>query len=62
MAETKSYYKIQDVCKVLECSQSVGYKVMRQLNDELRAKGYITISGRVNVAYFNERVYNGAKT
>ena len=60
--EARSYYKVDDVCKVLECSKSIGYKVMRQLNDELRAKGYITISGRVNAAYFNERIYKGAGT
>lgn len=57
--EEKSYYKVQDVCKILECSQSIGYKIIRQLNDELNAKGYITISGRVNAEYFNERIYKG---
>ena len=29
---------------------------------ELDAKGYITITGRVNREYFNERVYSAERT
>ena len=32
-------------------------KLIRQLNEELKAKGFITISGRVNRQYFYERLY-----
>ena len=31
------------------------------LNDELKAKGFVTISGRVNRQYFNERLYGVGK-
>lgn len=31
------------------------YKVIRGLNDELKAQGYITRSGRIPAKYFYER-------
>ncbi len=36
-------------------------KVIRQLNDELKAKGFITIAGRINREYFYERLYHNGK-
>ena len=41
----------------LGVSASYAYKVIRRLNDELKAKGFVTIAGRINRQYFNERVY-----
>ena len=32
-----------------------------RLNDELKAKGFVTIAGRINRQYFNERVYGLGK-
>ena len=37
------------------------YKLIRQLNEELKAKGFITITGRVNRQYFYERLYGAGK-
>ena len=37
------------------------YKIIRQLNEELKAKGFITIAGRVNRQYFNERLYGAER-
>ena len=34
---------------------------LRQLNEELKDKGFITIAGRVNRQYFNERLYGARK-
>ena len=28
-----------------------------KLNEELKSKGFLTISGRINREYFNERLY-----
>ena len=37
------------------------YKLIRQLNEELKEKGFITITGRVNRQYFYERLYGAGK-
>ena len=45
----------------LSVSKPYAYKLIRQLNEELKAKGFITISGRVNRQYFYERLYGAGK-
>jgi len=51
------FLKAEEVAEMLGVSKSYAYKVVKQLNDELKAKGFLTISGRVNKTYFMERVY-----
>jgi hypothetical protein len=48
---------VEDVMKALDVSQSFAYKMIRQLNAELKQKGYITIAGKVSTKYFNEKFY-----
>ena len=40
--------RVEEVAQELGISKSHAYKVIHQLNAELRDKGYLTISGRVN--------------
>ena len=50
------------MAKELGISISHSYKIMQQLNKELKAKGYMTIAGRVNRKYFMEKFcYNGTE-
>ena len=51
-----TFMKVQDVADELGISKSYAYKIVQQLNEELKAQGFITISGRVNKQYFLERV------
>ena len=53
----KSFIRVDEVAEELDVSKSYAYKVIKQLNDELSAKGYITVAGRISRQYFNERVY-----
>ena len=55
------FMRVEEVAEVLEVSTSFAYKVIRQLNDELKAKGFITIAGRINREYFYERIYHNGK-
>ncbi len=54
-----TFMKVQDVADELGVSKSYAYKIVQQLNEELKAQGFITISGRVNKQYFLERVCYG---
>ena len=50
-----------DVAQELNVSKPYAYKLIRKLNEELKAKGFITIAGRVNRQYFYERLYGAGK-
>ena len=46
----------EEVAQELSVSKPYAYKLNKRLNDELKERGFITISGRVNRQYFNERL------
>lgn len=45
------FIKADEVVKMLGVSQSEAYRIIKKLNEEMAAKGYITINGRVNRKY-----------
>ena len=51
------FIRVDEVAMELDVSTSYAYKLIRQLNNELKAKGFVVIAGRVNRQYFNERLY-----
>ena len=51
------FIRVDEVADELGVSRPYAYKLIRQLNEELKAKGFLTIAGRVNRQYFNERFY-----
>ena len=55
------FIRADEVAQELDVSKPRAYKLIRQLNDELKAKGYITIAGRVNRQYFNEILYGAER-
>lgn len=58
MAElTKVYYSAKDIADMLDISKDSAYKIIRQLNDELKASGYIILQGKVPKAYFDKKWY-----
>lgn len=55
------FIRADEVAEELGISKPYAYKLIRKLNDELKEKGFVTISGRVNCQYFNERLYGAEK-
>lgn len=54
---TKVYYSAKDIADMLDISKDSAYKIIRQLNDELKASGYIILQGKVPKAYFDKKWY-----
>ena len=57
MEENKLFYNADDISSMLAVSRPTAYRIIRNLNDELVTKGYITVSGRVPKKYFEEKFY-----
>ena len=51
MADT-TFMRVEEVAEELGVSKSYAYKIVRELNAELKAQGFLTISGRINKQYF----------
>lgn len=58
--EGTSFMRVDEVAQKLGISKSYAYKIVQKLNVELKEKGFMTISGRVNKQYFMERTCYGA--
>lgn len=56
-----SFMRVEDVAEELGVSKSYAYKIVQKLNAELKAMGYLTISGRVNRKYFLEKLCYGER-
>ena len=53
----KVFIKVNEVAEELEISKPYAYKLIQKMNNELREKGFITISGRVSRQYYEEKLY-----
>ena len=50
----KAVSKKIEVAKMLGVSRAKGYKIVRELNEELTKKGYIVIAGKIPKKFFEE--------
>ena len=51
------FIKAEEIATELGVSKSYAYKLIRKLNEELKNRGFITISGKVNRQFFEEKIY-----
>lgn len=55
--ENKTFMTVEEVARELNVSKSYAYKVVRELNTEMKQLGYLT--GRVNTNFFRKKLcYN----
>lgn len=53
----KMFMRVKDVMEVLEVSEPYAYKLMRQMNKEMKNQGYHVIPGRIDRKFFYEHFY-----
>lgn len=56
---TRQYLSAKEVAEALGISESKAYGIIRELNRQLEASGYITVAGKVNRRYFEEKCCYG---
>ncbi len=60
MEATYGFINAQEICQITGISKSSAYRLIKDLNDELNKKGFITFRGRVSRDYFYKRVFGTA--
>jgi transposase len=55
------FIKADELAKELDISQGLAYKMIARWNEELRAKGYTTVGGRVSRRYYQEKIYGAGE-
>ena len=51
----KQYLTAKEISEAMGVSESKAYGIIRELNKELRTEGYLTVSGKVPVAFFKKK-------
>jgi len=51
------FVRAEEVSKELGISKPYAYKLVREMNEERKQKGFITVPGRVSRRYFEEKFY-----
>ena len=52
-----SFYRAEDVAKLLDVSKTTAYRIIKNLNNELSEAGKIVIAGKISKRYFEEKIY-----
>ena len=58
--EQSIFISAQEVADMLGISKSKAYRIVRELNEELETKGFITVAGKVSRKFFEEKFYGAA--
>lgn len=58
---TKQFVTAAEVAEIMGISAGKAYAIIRELNGELKKKGYLVVAGKVNRKFFEEKCCYGAK-
>ena len=53
---TQFFYFVEDIEEMLKVGESKAYEIIKCFNEELEAKGFFTVKGRVLCSYFRQRI------
>ena len=56
----KLYYTEKHISNMIGVGSTSAYAIIKKLNAELEAKGYIVVSGKIPKNYFNEKYFGGS--
>lgn len=55
--EKSRFISTEEVANELGVSKSFAYKIVRQMNDELKTKGFMIVAGKVSRVFYKEKFY-----
>lgn len=53
----KQFLTAKEIAEVAGVSEGKAYGMIREMNTELKADGYLTVSGKVPIAFFRKKYY-----
>ena len=55
--DKKTFITASEMADCLGVSKAHAYKIIKNLNEQLKSKGFMTITGKVSRQFFEERFY-----
>jgi hypothetical protein len=57
----RMFMRVGEVAETLDVSKPYAYRLIRELNEELKRNGCIAIAGRIDRKFFSEKFYGTHK-
>lgn len=57
MENKKQFLNAKDVAEILRISEATAYRIIKNLNEELKKKGKIILPGKISRRYLEEKIY-----
>ena len=58
----KLYYTAAEIAEMIGVGRTSGYKIVKQMNEELKSKGFLAVKGKVPKEFFDAKYYGGTRT
>ena len=58
----KLYYTAAEIAQMVGVGKTTSYSIVRQMNEELKSKGFLVVRGKVPKEYFDSRYFGGSRT
>lgn len=55
--DEKKFLTAKDVAEIIRSSEASAYRIIKEMNEELKKRGKIIIPGKISKRYFEEKVY-----
>lgn len=59
--DKRIFISAEEVANELGVSKPYAYKIIKAWNEELKAKGYLVLAGKINRAFYREKLYGTNK-
>jgi hypothetical protein len=56
----KLYYTAAEIAQMIGVGRTSAYAIVKQMNEELKSRGYLTVGGKIPKEFFNEKYFGGS--
>ncbi|MCR5778070.1 ICEBs1 excisionase [Lachnospiraceae bacterium C1.1] len=58
--EGKLYYTADEVAQMVGVGRTKAYGIVKQMNQELKERGYLTVGGKIPKEFFDSKYFGGS--
>ncbi len=57
----KIFISAKELSEIMDISLGHAYKLIKQMNNELKQSGYLVVAGKVPIAFFKKKFFGGVE-
>lgn len=58
----KLYYTADEIAKMVGVGRTTSYAIVKEMNEDLKKRGFLAIRGKVPKEYFDSKYFGGSKS